>query len=111
MKKPAKREARFAFADGFETSAKQLAPEDSKEAARLKEFMACKGEIPPRRLPGTMDDHSLTGAFSDFQECHLSGDVLLLYTHENDLVTLYRVCTHDDIHGKRGSKLAKKLRR
>jgi addiction module RelE/StbE family toxin len=111
MKKPAKREARFAFADGFEASAHRLAPEDSKEAGRLEEFMICKREIPPRRLPGTMKDHSLSGALSEFKECHLSGDILLLYTHENDIVTLYRVCTHDDIHGKRGARLAKILRK
>jgi mRNA-degrading endonuclease YafQ of YafQ-DinJ toxin-antitoxin module len=111
MRKAAKREARFAFADGFEASAKQLAPEDSKEAGRIKDFMICKGEIPPRRLPGTMNDHALGGAFSEFKECHLAGNVLLLYTHKGDLITLYRVCTHDDIHGKRGARYARTLRK
>ncbi len=44
-------------------------------------------------------------------ECHLDGDVLLLYTHENDEVFLLLCCQHDDLKGKTGSKLSKRLLR
>jgi addiction module RelE/StbE family toxin len=111
MKKPAKREVQVAFSEGFEASFQDLVKQDTKPAERFKHFMRCKREIPPQRLPNTMRDHSLDGALSWLKECHLDGDVLLLYTHENDIVTLYRVCTHDQIRGKRGAKLAALLRR
>lgn len=58
-----------------------------------------------------MRDHSLDGSLSWLRECHLDGNILLLYTHENDVVTLYRVCTHADIRGKQGAKLAALLKR
>jgi addiction module RelE/StbE family toxin len=70
-----------------------------------------KGKIPPERLPGTMRDHALGGALSGFKECHLDGDVLLIYTHERDEVMLYRVCTHADIAGKNSKKMARILAR
>jgi addiction module RelE/StbE family toxin len=111
MRKPKKREVTFAFAEGFEDSLHQLVSNGSAEFGRYKIFLERKGKIPPERLPGTMSDHSLDGALSDFRECHLSGNVLLIYTHENDLVTLYRVCDHDAIRGKRGSQLAKDMKR
>jgi addiction module RelE/StbE family toxin len=105
MKKPKKREVTFAFADGFEDSLNQFVSAGSVEHDRYKIFLENKGKIPPERLPGTMRDHSLDGSLSDFKECHLSGNVLLIYTHENDVVTLYRVCDHRDIKGKKGTQL------
>ena len=56
-----------------------------------------------------MKDHKLTGALLDYKECHLDSNALLLYTHADDVVTLYAVCTHDDIEGKGSKAMAKKL--
>jgi mRNA interferase YafQ len=110
MGRRAKREVSFAFADGFEKSFDDFVQPDSSRAKRFKDFMEKKGKIPPERLPGTMRDHALTGALAGFKECHLDGDVLLIYTHENDVVMLYRVCDHDAIAGKNAKKMAKILR-
>ena len=111
MKKPAKREARFAFAEAFQDTFDDFVKPDTPRADRFKDFMDKKGKIPPERLPGTMRDHALTGALSGFKECHLDGDVLLIYTHERDEVMLYRVCDHADIAGRRATKMAKLLRK
>jgi addiction module RelE/StbE family toxin len=111
MKKPKKREVIFAFAEGFEDSLSQFVSDGSVEHERYKDFLEKKGKIPPERLPGTMSDHSLDGRLSDYRECHLSGNVLLVYTHANDIVTLYRICDHGAIRGKRGSQLAKDMKR
>jgi mRNA-degrading endonuclease YafQ of YafQ-DinJ toxin-antitoxin module len=111
MKKPKKREVTFAFAEGFEDSLHKFVADGSIEHDRYKIFLERKGNIPPERLPGTMRDHNLEPPLEDFRECHFSGDVLLLYTHENDVVMLYRVCDHGAIKGKRGSQLAKDLKK
>ena len=45
MKKEAKREVKFAFADGFEASFNNHVEPDTKPAERFTHFMRCKGEI------------------------------------------------------------------
>lgn len=109
MKKPAKREVSFAFAEGFQKSFDEFVEPGSKRADRFRDFMEKKGKIPPERLPGTMRDHALGGALAGFKECHLDGDVLLVYTHENDVVTLYIVCDHETLSNSKA--LAKRLRK
>lgn len=52
----------------------------------------------------------LTGALKGIRECHLAGDILLLYTHSSDDIRLLRVCSHDEIKGKRGTEMAKRLK-
>jgi len=111
MKRPKPRAVSFAAVEGFRDSFNALVVEGSPEYDRFEIFLANKAKIPPEKLPGTMKDHALQGSLSAFRECHLSGDVLLIYTHENDVVTQFRVCRHADIKGKRGTKLAKELAR
>jgi addiction module RelE/StbE family toxin len=111
MKKPAKREVSFAFADGFQKSFDEFVEPDTPRAERFKDFLDKKSKIPPERLPGTMRDHALIGALSGFKECHLDSDVLLIYTHERDEVMLYRVCDHAAIEVKNSKKMAKLLRK
>lgn len=47
-------------------------------------------------------DHTLTGNFVGFRECHIKPDWLLLYLIENDILTLTLVDTgsHSDIFRK-----------
>lgn len=42
-------------------------------------------------LPGQFKDHQLIGEFKNFRECHLSSDILLIYTKEIDVITLQLV--------------------
>ena len=72
----------------------------------IKTFNAYKREIPPRELPGKMQDHVLDGKLKGIRECHLDHDVLLLYTHEGDIVRMLYICQHEDLYGRRSKRLA-----
>jgi mRNA interferase YafQ len=52
-----------------------------------------------KTLPSKYKDHQLTGNLSDFRECHIEPDWLLVYKiSENVLVlSLYRTGTHSDL--------------
>jgi len=57
-------------------------------AETIKIFNEYKRIIPPRALPTKMKDHVLKGDLDGIRECHLADDVLLLYTHKDDIVAL-----------------------
>ena len=44
-------------------------------------------------------DHSLTGIYQDFRECHILPDWLLIYRIDKDILTLVlsRTGTHSDL--------------
>lgn len=50
-------------------------------------------------LPESYRDHSLSGEYSGFRECHIRPDWLLIYLIENDILTLTLVDTgtHADL--------------
>ena len=59
-----------------------LKPQPQKEIAHVIRSLA-NGE----KLHATYRDHALKGAFLGYRECHIQGDLLLLYSiHEDELV-------------------------
>lgn len=50
-------------------------------------------------LPPESKDHALKGNWKDFRECHLGGDVLLVYQKINDEIILARLATHSELFG------------
>lgn len=50
-------------------------------------------------LPDKYRDHSLTGGYNGYRECHILPDWLLIYRIENDLLILglTRTGTHSDL--------------
>ena len=50
-------------------------------------------------LPKKNRDHSLTGNYKGFRECHISPDWLLIYSRDITvkIVTLVRTGTHSDL--------------
>ncbi len=46
-------------------------------------------------------DHKLVGNFSNYRECHIENDFLLVYKIEKDklILILYRAGTHSEIFG------------
>lgn len=52
-------------------------------------------------LPPEWKDHQLNGAFDGLRECHIKGDLLLVYQlskkSDIELITFYRVGTHSEI--------------
>ena len=55
-----------------------------------------------KQLDAKYRDHSLTGNFIGFRECHIKPDWLLVYLIENDVLTLTLVDTgsHSDLFKK-----------
>ena len=53
----------------------------------------------PDTLPAKNRDHSLSGNYSDFRECHIEPDWLLIYKQEGNELLLYRTGTHSDLFG------------
>lgn len=52
-----------------------------------------------KTLPAKYKDHSLTGVYQDFRECHILPDWLLIYRIDKDILTLVlsRTGTHSDL--------------
>ena len=46
-------------------------------------------------------DHALSGDYSDFRECHIKADWLLIYTIDDEELELFlfRTGTHSDLFG------------
>ncbi|MEA3358591.1 MAG: type II toxin-antitoxin system YafQ family toxin [Thermodesulfobacteriota bacterium] len=50
-----------------------------------------------KALPLEARDHSLIGNYAGFRECHIGGDVLVIYYIEDDIIRLTRIGTHSQI--------------
>ena len=50
-----------------------------------------------KKLPSEALDHELVGSFSGFRECHISGDMLLIYIIEDGYLKLTRIGTHNQL--------------
>lgn len=49
-------------------------------------------------IPATMRPHKLTGNYKDCLECHIEGDLLLIWLDENsDTIFLLRFGTHSEV--------------
>ena len=54
-----------------------------------------------KTLPATYQDHPLTGDMNDYRECHIQGDLLLVYQlqHERLVLVLIDVGSHSQLFG------------
>ena len=55
--------------------------------------------VAQKKLDAKYRDHSLTGEYKDFRECHIELDWLLIYRVEKDALELFlfRTGTHSDL--------------
>lgn len=51
------------------------------------------------KLPDEANDHNLEGNWKDFKEFHISGDLLVIYTIEDDKLKLIRIGSHSQLFG------------
>lgn len=51
----------------------------------------------PDTLPHKNRDHSLTGNYLGYRECHIEPDWLLIYRQSENELFLYRTGTHADL--------------
>lgn len=112
MKKLAERKVKFAVSSAYAATWKKYYKIHPEIKESLTQFNEAKRKIPPGRLPEKIRDHVLSGKLQGIRECHLAPDVLLLYTHKDDVVTLLLVCEHGDLKsGDKAKELAKTVAR
>jgi mRNA interferase YafQ len=51
-------------------------------------------------MPPEARDHALKGEWKDFRECHLGGDMLLVYREADFEIVLTRLGTHNQIFNR-----------
>ena len=50
-------------------------------------------------LPRNYRDHALAGDWQGYRDCHLRGDMVVIYRVEGDTVYLTRINTHSELFG------------
>jgi len=50
-----------------------------------------------KKLPTEALDHELIGNYKGFRECHISGDIILIYIIEEGFVKLTRIGSHNQL--------------
>lgn len=48
-------------------------------------------------LDPKLKDHALVGEFNGFRECHIFGDLVIVYKRDKEILTLYRIGRHQDL--------------
>jgi mRNA interferase YafQ len=103
---------KFVAAPGFKEAYRSYAKSNPEIKEEIRIFNEYKRIKPPKRLPDRMKDHMLKGEkWRGYRECHLSGNILLVYTHENDIIKLFKIYSHDEIKGKRAQKNIRTIRK
>lgn len=67
----------------------------NKEIKKLKAIVSKLSQS--KKLAVLNRDHKLTGEHSDFSECHIEPDWLLIYKKTNESLSLVRTGTHADL--------------
>jgi len=66
-----------------------------KHFTKFIEVLYCLSQA--KTLPPEFKDHALMGEWSDFRECHISGDLLLIYQVEGGTIKLVRLGSHNQL--------------
>jgi addiction module toxin component, YafQ family/addiction module toxin, RelE/StbE family len=84
------------FTNKFKKDFKRMLSRGCKEEHFDEVVKMLINEIP---LPAKYKDHSLSGNYKDFKECHIEPDWLLIYRIEAEILTLVlsRTGTHSDL--------------
>lgn len=51
-------------------------------------------------LPKQLNDHPLKGKLKEFRECHVFGDLVIIYKRDKEILSLYRIGRHQDLFKK-----------
>ena len=73
----------------------KLAQKRGKDMAKLRPIILLLVEGTP--LPARYKDHPLSGEWSDYRDCHIEPDWLLIYKVDGDSLYLVRTGTHSDL--------------
>ena len=81
----------------------KLSRSGKHDMTRIKEAMTIlalnDGPMPPE-----WKDHPLEGKFNGYRECHVKGDLLLVYkirpSSKVEILVFSRICTHSELFGR-----------
>lgn len=48
-------------------------------------------------LSPQLKDHALIGDYKDFRECHIKGDLVIIYQRDSEILKLFRIGRHQDL--------------
>lgn len=65
---------------------------DSAKLVEVIEILASGDDLPPRYR-----DHTLSGNWAGWNDCHIEPDWLLIYKHTGEELVLGRTGTHSDL--------------
>lgn len=82
------------YAKQFERDVK-LQKKRGKDPDKLKTILRLLVES--KMLPEKNRDHSLSGNFSGYRECHIEPDWLIIYRLQENAVYFVRTGTHSDL--------------
>ena len=79
----------------FKKDFKKYSHSGRYDISKLKDIVSklINGE----KLPSQNRDHPLKGNLSDFRECHIEPDWLLLYRYENEFIIFTRTGSHSEL--------------
>jgi mRNA interferase YafQ len=66
-----------------------------KHFTRFVQILSCLSRS--ETLPEDAKDHALKGEWDDFRECHISGDLLLIYQQVGETIKLVRMGSHSQL--------------
>ena len=73
------------------------------DMTRIKEAMAILA-LNDEPMSPEWKDHPLSGKFNGYRECHVKGDLLLLYkirqSSKIEILVLSRICTRSELFGR-----------
>ncbi len=84
----------------FKKSFKKLSRSGRYDAAILEDTLNLLAFGKP--LPQKYQNHFLSGVLAEYEECHIQGDLLLIYKRnkEKGIITLYDIGTHSELFGQ-----------
>lgn len=83
----------------FETSTQRLKHSGIKPSVKKKIEQTIDMLAKGQKLPLNYKDHSLNGELSKYRECHIKGDLLLIYKieKENLILVLVNIGSHSQL--------------
>lgn len=81
----------------FKKSLKRIAKSGKYDISAVQDVLEMI--LSEQKLAQKYKNHFLSGELSDFEECHIHGDLLLIYKKhkEEQVIFLYDIGTHSDL--------------
>lgn len=84
----------YSLSKDYKRDLKKLSPE-ILSSPEFVEVLYCIFNQKP--IPPQYKDHTLTGNWKGFRDCHIKNDLVLIYKIEHDTLFLARLNTHSEV--------------